>query len=295
MGAAHDKIMGVRAGRVSGMAAKDGEGAGGRVIRVTDPSDPRIEPYRDIRDRDLKGRGGRFVIEGEVVLRAALAHGRLALDSVLIAEGRVARLGDLLALVPSDRPVYAASREIIDHVAGFPLHRGILAMGLRGAPIAAEAAVAALKAKALVMVLSGIANHDNMGGLFRNAAAFGVDLVLIDEASCDPLYRKAIRVSAGAATIVPFALAPSLDAIIALLQAAGFTLLATSPAGTERLDEVAPKPRMAVLFGAEGPGLPPDALARLESVRIPMAPGFDSLNVATASGIVLHHLCRAKP
>ena len=143
---------------------------------------------------------------------------------------------------------------------------------------------------ALVLVLSAIANHDNMGGLFRNAAAFGVDLVVLDEACCDPLYRKAIRVSAGAALAVPFVRAGTVDVIADALASHGFAVLATSPRGVREVDELAPGGRLALIFGAEGAGLPPALLERLATVRIGMAGGMDSLNVATSSGILLHRL-----
>jgi tRNA G18 (ribose-2'-O)-methylase SpoU len=263
-----------------------------RLIPIADPGDPRIEPYRDIRDRDVKGRGSRFVMEGEVVLRTALSRGRFRVETILLAENRLVPLADLIGSVPDAVPIYVAPRPVLDGIAGFALHRGIVAMGLRGEAKAPEAAIAGLGAQALVMVLAGIANHDNMGGLLRNAAAFGVDLVLLDEACCDPLYRKSIRVSAGAALTVPFAKGGTLDSLAAALEAAAFSVLATSPAGQEDLCALGPDPRTAVCFGAEGAGLPAVFLARHRSVRIAMAAGFDSLNVATSSGIVLHHLRR---
>ncbi|WP_448950492.1 TrmH family RNA methyltransferase [Labrys neptuniae] len=263
-----------------------------RLLPINDPGDPGIEAYRDIRERDLKGRGGRFVIEGEIVLRAALELGRFAIESILIAENRVEPLAGLIGKVPAGIPIHVASRAVLDGIAGFPMHRGILAMGLRGEGLATDALLAAAPANALVVGLSAIANHDNMGGIFRNAAAFGLDGVLIDGASCDPLYRKAIRVSAGAALITPFAQGGDIGALCDGLLDAGFEVLATSPAGRERLGDIEPVGRQAVLFGAEGPGLPERILSRLRTIRIEMRGGFDSLNVATTSGIVLHHLAR---
>jgi tRNA G18 (ribose-2'-O)-methylase SpoU len=129
-----------------------------------------------------------------------------------------------------------------------------------------------------------------MGGIFRNAAAFGAAAVLLDADCCDPLYRKAIRVSVGAALTVPFAKLPPGADLIATLEAAGFEVLALSPRGESELDEVAPAGRTAQLLGAEGPGLSDAALARAKGVRIAMAGGFDSLNVATASGVALHRI-----
>jgi tRNA G18 (ribose-2'-O)-methylase SpoU len=143
---------------------------------------------------------------------------------------------------------------------------------------------------ALVVGLIGLANHDNVGGIFRNAAAFGVGAVLLDQETCDPLYRKAVRVSVGGALVVPFTRVASAEAMVQGLQAASFDVIALSPSGNEILSRVKPFPRTALLLGAEGPGLPPELLARTRTVSIPMSGGFDSLNVATTSGIALHHL-----
>jgi tRNA G18 (ribose-2'-O)-methylase SpoU len=208
---------------------------------------------------------------------------------VLVAEKRLAGLASLLSELPEGVAVYAASQAAMDAVVGFHIHRGILAAGERR-PVDPDALLAGLSARALVVGLVGIANHDNMGGLFRNAAAFGADAVLLDDSCCDPLYRKAIRVSVGAALTTPFARAGDAEHLSRRLTGAGFAVVALSPGGRVDLTDFAPGARTAALFGAEGPGLPLAVLGQVESVRIPMARGFDSLNVATASGIVLHHL-----
>ena len=176
----------------------------------------------------------------------------------------------------------------MDRVVGFPIHRGVLAVGQRGAETSPAELLAGLGPRALVVGLVGLANHDNVGGVFRNAAAFAADAVLLDETTCDPLYRKAIRVSAGASLLVPFARASSAGALVDALDAAGYETVALSPSGRETLREIAFGDRTALVFGAEGRGLPADILARTRSVRVPMAPGCDSLNVATASGIALY-------
>lgn len=260
------------------------------IIPITDPEDARIAAYRNIQERDLVGRAGRFVAEGEVVLRVLLSASRHDLESVLIAEKRMGALASLLDRVPEGVPVYAAGQAVLDAIAGFHLYRGILAIGRRAPALGVEALLAGLGPRALVAVLVGLGNHDNVGGVFRNAAAFGADAVILDSGSCDPLYRKAIRVSVGASLTVPFARLERGADILGLLAGQGFEALALSPAGTVPLAELARPPRAAVLLGAEGPGLPADLLERAQTVRIPMAAGFDSLNVATASGIVLHHL-----
>lgn len=261
------------------------------LIRIDDPADPRIAAYRDVREGDLVGRRGGFIAEGEVVLRVLFGPGvRHRAASVLIADKRADKLAPLFETLPAEVPVYAASQPVLDAIAGFSIHRGVLAHGLRAPDPGPEALLAGLPARAVVLALFGIANHDNMGGLFRNAAAFGVDAVLLDQTSCDPLYRKAIRVSVGAALKLPFArLEPAADPL-ALFQAAGFEALALSPGGAEPVAGVARPARAAVLMGAEGPGLPADILDRARTLAIPMAEGWDSLNVAAASAIVLHAL-----
>jgi tRNA G18 (ribose-2'-O)-methylase SpoU len=260
------------------------------LIPIHDPDDPRIEPYRQVRERDLVGRQGGFVVEGEVVLAKAAAAGRHALTSLLLDQKRVAGLSRIIEGLDPATPVYCASRAVLDAIVGFPMHRGVLAMGRRAPDRSVDAVLAELPPRAVVLALFGIGNHDNMGGLFRNAAAFGAGAVLLGADCCDPLYRKAIRVSVGAALTTPFAYFASGDDPIAKLAAHGFEALALSPAGAETLAALQPPARIAVLLGAEGPGLPADILARARTVGIPMAGGFDSLNVAVTSGIVLHHL-----
>ncbi|MGA0599511.1 TrmH family RNA methyltransferase [Caulobacter sp. KR2-114] len=263
-----------------------------QILSIDDPDDPRVAAFRDIRERDLVGRQGRFIAEGEVVLRNLARSPRHRTVALLIAAQRLPSQADLIARFAEETPVYAAGQAVMDAIVGFPIHRGLLALGERAPEPSAAEALAALEGQpdALVLALFGIANHDNMGGLFRNAAAFGADLVLLDPTCCDPLYRKALRVSVGGALLVPSTrLAPGEDSV-ALLRGAGFQPLALSPMGRERLSDLTPPRRAALLLGAEGPGLPAELIARADSVRIPMAGGFDSLNVATTSGIVLHHL-----
>ncbi|GGF81310.1 RNA methyltransferase [Azorhizobium oxalatiphilum] len=260
------------------------------LIPVSDPDDPRIADYRDVRERDLVGRRGQFMAEGEVVLRLLASRGGADLVSVLVSQASLPRISDALDQLPRHVPIHVAAQPVMDGIVGFHIHRGILAIGRARPQLPPETLLAGLPARALVVALMGIANHDNMGGIFRNAAAFGAHAVLLDEACCDPLYRKAIRVSVGASLIVPTARAGNARDMLGAIRGAGFELLSLSPSGTERLSDIAPGGRMAALFGTEGPGLPPEVLAATRTVSIPMAPGFDSLNVATTSGIVLHHL-----
>jgi tRNA G18 (ribose-2'-O)-methylase SpoU len=262
------------------------------LIPIDDPADPRVAAFLDVRERDLVGRQGRFVIEGEVVL--AIAADRGVIETVLIDRKRALALAPILERLDPATPVYTAAQAVLDAVVGFHIHRGILAIGRRPAEADPVSLLAGLPDQSLVLALLGIGNHDNMGGLFRNAAAFGVGAVLLAQDCCDPLYRKAIRVSVGASLTLPFArFAPDADPV-SMLEAAGFEPLALSPSGRERLIDLKPPARTAVLLGSEGPGLPEGLMARVRTVAIPMSPGWDSLNVAVTGGIVLHHLAFAR-
>jgi tRNA G18 (ribose-2'-O)-methylase SpoU len=262
-------------------------------IRIDDAADPRLADYTAMRERDLVGRKHRFIAEGVVVLEKLIAAGRHPIRSVLLAERRLPGLAGRLAGLAPQVPVYVADQAVLEAVTGFAIHRGVLAAGDRAEPTA-QALLDALPREALVVGLIGISNHDNVGGLFRNAAAFGAQAVLVDGQCCDPLYRKAIRVSVGAALTLPFARIADAAAMAEALTARGFELLALSPGGETALAELSAAPRQAALFGAEGPGLPAAMMARSRTVRIPMADGFDSLNVATAGGVVLNRLAELR-
>jgi tRNA G18 (ribose-2'-O)-methylase SpoU len=262
-----------------------------RIETIEDPEDVRVAPFRDIRERDLTGREGLFIAEGEVVLRTLLSAASLCRPrSVLIAANRVEAQALLLGHMPPDVPIFAAGQAVLDGIAGFPLHRGILALGEKPQTATVERVLDRLEDDAVVLAASGIGNHDNIGGLYRNAAAFGAAAVLTDERCGDPFYRKSIRVSVGAVLRVPGAVAPSLAALIDALEAARFEVIALSPSAREPLNALKPGGRRALLLGSEGPGLPDWAMARTRAVGIPMAGGFDSLNVAVTSALGLYQL-----
>lgn len=264
-----------------------------RTEAIDDPDDIRVAAYRDIRERDLTGRQGLFIAEGEVVLRTLLSPASLCRPrSLLIAENRLTGLRTMLDTVPSEVPIYAAAQRVLDRIAGFPLHRGILALGEKPPARSVADTLADLPGEAVVIAASEIGNHDNMGGLYRNAAAFGASAVLTDGRCGDPFYRKSIRVSVGAVLRVPGAAADSLAGLIDALDYAGFEVIALSPSAPERLSSIGRGGRRALLVGSEGPGLPPSAMARTRTVGIPMAGGFDSLNVAVTSALGLYQLTR---
>ncbi len=265
-----------------------------QVIEIDDAEDPRLAPYRSVRERDLVGRDGRFIAEGKVVLGMLLRSTRFSAESILVLKAKLPGLADMLAHAPAAAPVYAVEPGVMDAVAGFHLHRGVLAVGIR--PLAANmtATLAACPIDALVVAAAGIANHDNVGAIFRNAAAFGASAVVLDETSCDPLYRKSIRVSVGSVLTLPYAREGSDTRMIDALQAEGFSVIALSPRGTIDLWDLPRAGRVALLLGTEGEGLPETLLSRLKTARIPMHTGLDSLNVATTAAVTLYELTRGR-
>ena len=263
------------------------------LIPINDPDDARIAGFRNIRERDLTGRQGLFVAEGEVVLNILTSDRSLCRPKALLLDKkRVAGLTSVIARLVQDTPVYVADQVMLDTIAGFHLHRGILALGEKPPARSLEACLSGARPDAVVVVACGIGNHDNMGGVFRNAAAFGVDAVLLDTNCCDPFYRKAIRVSVGAVLRTPMSVGLNILVMIQALKAAGFELLAMTPSGREPLERAPRGGRIAILLGSEGPGLPPTVINNCRAIGIPMSAGFDSLNVSVVSGIALHHFTR---
>ncbi len=257
-------------------------------IEIHDPADPRIAAYRDIRERDLTGRDGLFVAEGEVVLRTLLSPASLCRPvSLLLAKKRLAGLE---AAIPEDVPVFVAEQAVLDGIAGFHLHRGLLGLGRKPDGRSLDDLIEGAGSDAVILAASGIGNHDNMGGLFRNAAAFGAHGIVLDGLCCDAFYRKAIRVSVGAVLRVPHVVVDTAEAMVDRLIAAGFEVIALTPSATERMSDLKPGGRRALLVGSEGPGLPQSVIARCRAVGIPMSGGFDSLNVAVTAAIALHQL-----
>ncbi len=269
---------------------------GNGLIRIDDPADPRIAEFRDIKERDLAGRQGRFIIEGTVVLRmAAAAHGAGAfeIEKILLLENRVDGVQDILSDVPEDVPTYVASGAVLDAIAGFHLHRGILALGRRVGEPDLDDLIDRLPERALVVAACGISNHDNIGSMFRNAAAFGADAVLLDETCCDPLYRKALRVSVGSVLSVPYARGNSILPLLERLAERGLSIWGLSPSGAMDLREIPSDGRgIALVTGTEGEGLPDAVMNRFGTARISQRPGLDSLNAGMATGIALYEIAR---
>ncbi|MDP3656235.1 MAG: RNA methyltransferase [Brevundimonas sp.] len=263
------------------------------LIRIDSAGDPRIAGFRDIRERDLTGRRGLFVAEGEVVLNVLTSARSLCRPTALLLDGkRVEGLAEMLARVADETPVYVADQPVLDAIAGFHLHRGILALGEKPRAETLESCLAGTGPDCVVVAASGIGNHDNIGGIFRNAAAFGAAAVLLDRTCCDPFYRKAIRVSVGAVLRTPMVTGLDPSAMIDGLEAAGFAVMALTPGAETPLEHSPRGGRVALILGPEGPGLSPGVIGRCRPVGITMSGGFDSLNVSVASGIALHHFTR---
>jgi tRNA G18 (ribose-2'-O)-methylase SpoU len=269
----------------------------GRLIAIEDADDPRIAEFRDIRERDMTGREGRFIAEGTVVLRLlAQAHAsqrEFAAEKVLLLRNRVAGLAEIITAFPADVPIYVADAAVLDGIVGFHLHRGVLALGRRVTEDDFRDLIDALPRSALVLVGCGISNHDNVGSMFRNAAAFGADALLLDETSCDPLYRKALRVSVGSVLTTPYRRQGAAVNMLGALADSGFAIWSLSPRGKTDIRAIRPSERAALVVGTEGEGLPEAILSAFGSARISQAPGLDSLNVATATGIALFELASA--
>ncbi|HTW06220.1 MAG TPA: RNA methyltransferase [Acidimicrobiales bacterium] len=264
------------------------------ILAVDDPGDPRLTGYRDLKDTSLRrrteARQGLFVLEGRFAVEAALLS-PYPLVSVLVMRRRLAVLDELG--LPPGTTVYVADDEVMNGVAGFDVHRGLLALGRR-LPVPSAGELLAGRPRSPLVVVEGVNDQENLGALFRNAAAFAAGAVLLDPTCTDPLYRRCLRVSLGLVLRVPYARVDPWPGPEPLgwLRAHGWVPLALTPnAGAERLEHVAAELagcRVALLVGAEGAGLSAAALNACRRVRVAVAPGVDSLNVAAATAVALH-------
>ena len=260
-------------------------------MHIDRADDPRVACYADIRERDLAAREGLFIGETLVVLEAMLAR-KAAVRSVLASKRMLARTQELLAMHGCEAPLLCADDAVLEVLTGIDLHRGVLAAAERAAfePVAPDAYRPAT-APRTVLVCEGITNIDNIGQLFRIAAAFAVDLVLLSPDCHDPLYRKSLRVSTGNALKVPAVRAAEWPGDLARL-CARFDLAPVSTAiqSSVPLRSVDPPHGVAVVVGHESLGVSAEtrAISR-HIVRIPMAAGVDSLNVAVSAAIALDH------
>jgi tRNA G18 (ribose-2'-O)-methylase SpoU len=261
------------------------------LIRLSDPNDPRIDVFRNVPDPDLFVRGGLFVAEGRLVVRRLIEGRRFSVRSVMVTEAALVPLRDLLA-TRDELTVFVVPQAVMDGITGLNMHRGCLAIGERPRPRQWRDVI---RGAQRAIALERIANADNVGSVFRSAAAFGVDAVLLERTCTDPLYRKAIRTSMGAALTMPFAEAEPWPDALSQLARDGWALLAMTPsASAAPLHAIATdisSRRVVIVVGHEGEGLSDAALATCTHLaRIPMRSDVDSLNVATAAAIAFYEL-----
>ena len=265
------------------------------IVDVDDPADPRLDDFRDLnsadRRPDLPAGSGLVIAEGVVVVARMLAS-RFAPIGFLGVERRRAELA--ADLDGSDAPFYRTTAAVMAEVVGFHLNRGVLAAAHRPPPLDLDTVLTGART---VAVLEGVNDHENIGSIFRNAAGLGGDAVLFGAACSDPLYRRSVRVSMGHVLRVPFATIPDWPAAgLDLLRNKGFRVVALTPADTALpLARALGDGPVALLLGAEGPGLREDTMSLCDvRARIPMTPGTDSLNVATASGMAFYERVRMR-
>jgi tRNA G18 (ribose-2'-O)-methylase SpoU len=252
--------------------------------------DPRLEAYRDLVSPDALIARGLFVAEGRLVVDRLVRGGRHLVHSLLLTDTAAAAMAPTLAALDPVTPVFVVPQPVMNGVVGFNIHRGCL--GLAARPVAPPFEAQPWAAYRRVVVAEGVNNPDNIGSLFRNAAALGADAVVLGPGCADPLYRKAIRTSMAATLSLPWVVATAWPDALDVLRAAGLTVVACAPdAAAASLYDVALPARAAVLVGAEGDGLTAAARARADlTVRVPMYGEMDSLNVATAAAVVLSAL-----
>lgn len=279
-------------------------------IPVGDLSDPRLAPFANQSDAWLRAKhnpdridsapdalsaGGLFMGEGALVVEQLIASS-YAVESVLVSAERLPKVETILLALDPGVPIYVMAQSAMESLVGFAIHRGLLACARRGPPTPASQILAIART---IVVLEDLTNHDNVGGIFRSVAALvGVaPAILLSDRTCDPLYRKALRVSMGQALRVPFAQMPDWHSVgVRSLRDHGFTTIALTPSrGAIDLREIhaGAIERPALLVGTEGPGLRPRTIEQADlRVRIAMSPGTDSLNVGVAAAIALFALAR---
>jgi len=263
------------------------------ITPVTDPDDARLDDYRRLQDhtirRGLEEAGRFFIVEGWEAVRRLLSS-NWEVRSLLVTDDKIDRLVDLDG-DGAPFPRYCAARAIVEEVLGFDLHRGVIASAVRPEPRDwREVATSATR----LAVLEGINDHENLGAIFRSAAALGVDGFLLAPTVPDPLYRRSVRVSMGAVLMVPYARLESWPENLLELKAIGLTLIALTPDASADLIESIPIPaRIALMLGSEAAGLSTKALATADvHVRIGQTGTLDSLNVGHAAAIAFHHFGR---
>ena len=269
-----------------------------RVVRITRLDDPRVADFRDVPDAVLVRERGLFVAEGRLVVQRLLAAERFHTRALLVTD---TALVGLTPYLETDRvrdvPIYLRTADLLRRIGGFNFHRGCLAIGDRPAPIRASTLLSRAAPHRPLVVIERVGDADNVGSIFRNAAAFGAAAVVLSAGYCDPLYRKAIRTSMGACLQVPFTTLDEWPDELGAARRLGYYLVALTPdRGATCLTRFAVPVGVrgvALLLGSEGEGLSPAVVAMADvGLRIGIEANVDSLNVATAAAVALHYLSR---
>jgi tRNA G18 (ribose-2'-O)-methylase SpoU len=271
-----------------------------RTVFVDGVTDPRLADYRALTDVSLRRRiepeQGIFIAEGELVIRRALRAG-YPMRSALMSERWASSMADLVDLVPDvDVPLYIGSEALLESVTGFHVHRGALAAMGRLPPTSVTELV---RRAARIVVLEDVNSHTNLGAIFRCAAGLGMDAVLLSPSCTDPLYRRSVRVSMGEVFAIPYARFEKWPGGLRELTDAGFRILALTPDPSavpiDDITDIRDADKLALLLGAEGPGLSQSVIAlATASVRVPMYNGVDSLNVAAAAAVACYVVGRRR-
>ena len=264
------------------------------LVPIDQADDARLADYVQLREvnlrRLLEEEHGLFIAEGDKVIRRAADAGYEP-RSFLLAPRWLATLQDVLEKWP-ETPVYVVSEELAEQVTGFHVHRGALASYRRQAVADLDTLLDGVGARGRIAIFDDIVDHTNVGAGFRAAAAMGVDAVLVSPTCADPLYRRSVKVSMGTVFQVPWTRLASWPGDLALLQERGFVTAAFALTDASiSLDELTARhdDKLALIFGTEGHGLKQHVLDRADlTVRIPMAGGVDSLNVASSAAVAFY-------
>lgn len=263
------------------------------LVPVPSLDDPRLALYRNLKDRELAREGGRFIAEGEQVVRRLLASD-YPVESLLLARRRAV---EIAPLVPPDVPAYVVDDPLVHSIVGFKFHSGVMAVGRRKASPSIDDVMREVsrRPRTTLVALPEIANTENMGSLIRISAAFGADALVLGERSCDPFWRQSVRVSMGTIFALPVVRSSNLIADLQRLRNEWGVELAAAVVGegAESLAGARRGPRLGLLFGNEAQGLSAEHVAACDRrVTIPMQLGTDSLNVAVAAAVFLYHFTR---
>jgi tRNA G18 (ribose-2'-O)-methylase SpoU len=262
------------------------------IVPIFDASDSRLGPFLHLTDVDLRSvrepRDGIFLAEGRLVIERAVATGYVPIAAATSPRWTQS----IIRLVPEDVPIYELPIDVLRAVTGYRVHRGALAVFARRAlPNVAELLAACRR----IVLLEDLIDHTNVGAIIRSAAGLGFDGLIVSPACADPLYRRSVKVSMGAALALPWARSDAWIPDLELVRQAGFDVVALAPGARRELGDLhfGADARVALLFGTEGAGLSADTLRQVtEQVAIPMSGGVDSLNVAVAAGIACYALRR---